>query len=137
VAACKWSYLEFCSIAQVRYAVVFMRTLTRLVSEPSTAHYSIRCNQQSKLCWQGPQRKACDQSDYGLTATEVGRYCEELVLGGYAGWRLPDSDELRGIIVGNSMTNRVGNTTRMNCRCRDCRRLNYTRAEAALTVSSP
>lgn len=72
--------------------------------QPFKAHYSIRCNQQTELCWQDPQRKAYDPSDYGLTASEAGRYCEELVLGGYADWRLPDSNELRGLIAGNQAT---------------------------------
>jgi hypothetical protein len=70
----------------------------------AAAHYAIRCDKQSELCWQDPQRKAYDQSDYGLVAPEAARYCDDLVLGGYADWRLPDSDELRGIIAGNPAT---------------------------------
>jgi hypothetical protein len=72
--------------------------------EPILAQHSIRCDEQSELCWQDPQRKAYEQSDYGLVAAEAGRYCEELVLGGYADWRLPDINELRGLIAGNKAT---------------------------------
>jgi hypothetical protein len=71
-------------------------------SQPS--HYSIRCDEQTDLCWQDPQRKAYDLSDYGLTAAEAGRYCEELVLGGYHDWRLPNINELRDLIAGNAAT---------------------------------
>ncbi len=74
------------------------------ISTASTAHYAIRCDQSSELCWQDPQRKAYDLSDYGLSAPEAARYCDELELGGYDDWRLPDSDELRGIIAGNPAT---------------------------------
>ena len=71
---------------------------------PQTTHYSILCDEASDLCWQDPQRKAYDQSDHGLTASEAGRYCSELELGGYSDWRLPDSNELRGLIAGNPAT---------------------------------
>jgi pimeloyl-ACP methyl ester carboxylesterase len=78
------------------------------ISTAEAAHYSIRCDERSDLCWQDPQRKAYDQSDYGLTAAEAGRYCAELVLGGYADWRLPDINELRGLIAGNPATETGG-----------------------------
>jgi hypothetical protein len=73
-------------------------------STAGLAYYSIRCDPQADLCWQDPQRKAYDLSDYGLVAPEAARYCAELVLGGHTDWRLPDSDELRGIIAGNPAT---------------------------------
>jgi hypothetical protein len=73
-------------------------------SSSTSDRYAIRCDPQSDLCWQDPQRKAYDLSDYGLVAPEAARYCAELILGGHADWRLPDSDELREIIAGNPAT---------------------------------
>lgn len=66
--------------------------------------YSIRCDEQARLCWQDPQKDAYDFDDFGLVASEAARYCEELVLGDHGDWRLPTSDELRGLIAGNPAT---------------------------------
>lgn len=68
------------------------------------ARYSIRCDTDSNLCWQDPQKDAYDMADIGLVATEAERYCAELDLGGFTDWRLPDSDELRALIDGYPAT---------------------------------
>ena len=73
-------------------------------AELTAARYAIRCDAQSGLCWQDPQKDAFDLSDSGLVATEAARYCAELELGGYGDWRLPDSDELRALIDGHAAT---------------------------------
>ena len=78
------------------------------VAESKPVQYAILCDDASDLCWQDPQRKAYDQSDQGLPAAEAGRYCAELELDGYKDWRLPDSDELRGLIAGNPATESGG-----------------------------
>jgi len=70
--------------------------------------YSILCDDASGLCWQDPQRAGFDMADPGLVASEAARYCEELELGGYDDWRLPDSNELRGLIAGNPATESGG-----------------------------
>jgi hypothetical protein len=72
--------------------------------DEAVARYSIRCAAASSLCWQDPQKDAYRPDDPGLVAAEAGRYCGELELGGFSDWRLPDSDELRGLIVGNAAT---------------------------------
>ncbi|MDP6437822.1 MAG: DUF1566 domain-containing protein [Gammaproteobacteria bacterium] len=77
---------------------------TEPVNEPDKALYSIYCDAQTGLCWQDPQKDAYKPADPGLVATEAARYCDELVLGGYDDWRLPDSDELRALIAGNEAT---------------------------------
>jgi len=66
--------------------------------------YSIRCDGAAGLCWQDPQRDATNAADPGLVAGEAARYCDELELGGYDDWRLPDSDELRALVAGNPAT---------------------------------
>ena len=85
-------YICFCAFAGVSAA------------DASETRYAIRCDTQSGLCWQDPQKDAHDLSDPGLVASEAARYCEELALGGYDDWRLPDSDELRALIAGNPPT---------------------------------
>jgi hypothetical protein len=88
-------------------------TLAGIITTASTANtagdadeqrYAIVCDPQAELCWQDPQKDAYDLTDIGIVATEAARYCDELVLGGYDDWRLPDSDELRNLIVGNPAT---------------------------------
>ena len=66
--------------------------------------YAIVCDTKTNLCWQDPQKDAYDLSDIGVVASEAARYCDELELGSYDDWRLPDSDELRNLITGNPAT---------------------------------
>jgi hypothetical protein len=63
--------------------------------------YSIWCDDATGICWQDPQKDAYDLEDPGLIQPDAVRYCEELVLGGYDDWRLPDIDEMRTVISGN------------------------------------
>jgi hypothetical protein len=66
--------------------------------------YSIWCDEDTDLCWQDPQKDAFNQVNNGITSFDAVRYCEELILGGYDDWRLPDITELRSIIDGNVLT---------------------------------
>jgi hypothetical protein len=66
--------------------------------------YSIWCDDDTGICWQDPQKDAYDLEDPGLTQPDALRYCEELVMGGYDDWRLPNIDEMRTVIVGNALT---------------------------------
>ena len=63
--------------------------------------YSIWCDEETGICWQDPQKDAYDLEDPGLIQPDAIRYCEELVMGGYDDWRLPDIDEMRTVIDGN------------------------------------
>ena len=63
--------------------------------------YSIWCDDETGICWQDPQKDAYDLEDPGLIQEDAIRYCEELVLGGYDDWRLPNIDEMRTVIAGN------------------------------------
>lgn len=63
--------------------------------------YSIWCDDTTGICWQDPQKDAYDLEDPGLTQPDALRYCEELVMGGYDDWRLPNIDEMRTVIAGN------------------------------------
>ena len=64
-------------------------------------NYSIWCDEDTGICWQDPQKDAYDLEDPGLIQPDAIRYCEELVMGGYDDWRLPDIDEMRTVIAGN------------------------------------
>lgn len=75
-----------------------------LREETLDQHYSIRCDQKTKLCWQDPQKDAYNPRIKGLVAAQAAQYCSELVLGGYDDWRLPNSDELRSLIAGHPAT---------------------------------
>ena len=66
--------------------------------------YTIWNDPDTNLSWQDPQKDAYDYSDPGLPQPDALRYCEELVIGGYDDWRLPDIDELRTLIRGNPGT---------------------------------
>jgi len=68
------------------------------------AYYSIWCDDATGLCWQSPQKDAYNYDDIGVTSQDALRYCEELVIGGYDDWRLPDIDELRSLIRANPDT---------------------------------
>ena len=72
------------------------------------SYYIIWCDNATDLCWQNPQKDAFDYDDPGLTQPDAIRYCEELVLGGYDDWRLPDIDEMRTLIRGNPPTETGG-----------------------------
>jgi len=63
--------------------------------------YSIWCDDTTALCWQDPQKDAYDYDDTGVIYEDAVRYCEELAIGGYDDWRLPDIDELRTLVRGN------------------------------------
>jgi hypothetical protein len=66
--------------------------------------YTIWNDPDTNLSWQDPQKDAYDYDDPGLPQEDALRYCEELVIGGYNDWRLPDIDELRTLIRGNPGT---------------------------------
>ena len=63
--------------------------------------YTIWNDPDTNLSWQDPQKDAYDYDDIGLQQPDALRYCEELVMGGYDDWRLPDIDELRTLVRGN------------------------------------
>ena len=69
-----------------------------------TNKYSYWNDTATSLTWQDPQKDAYNTSDIGLTQPDAIRYCEELVMGGYDDWRLPNIDEMRTVIRGNSGT---------------------------------
>ena len=71
--------------------------------------YTIWNDPDTNLSWQDPQKDAYDYSDPGLPQPDALLYCEELVIGGYDDWRLPDIDELRTLVRGNSSTMTGGN----------------------------
>jgi hypothetical protein len=83
---------------------LFITLAVNPVFATSEQAYSIVCDSDTKLCWQDPQKDAYEESDFGVVTTEAARYCQELELGGYQDWRLPDSDELRKLIAGNPAT---------------------------------
>ena len=63
--------------------------------------YRIWNDPGTDLSWQDPQKDAYDYDDPGLPQPDALRYCEELVMGGYDDWILPDIDQLRTLIRGN------------------------------------
>jgi hypothetical protein len=65
-------------------------------------NYTIWNDPDTDLSWQDPQKDAYDYDDIGLQQPDALRYCDELVMGGYDDWRLPDIDELRTLARGNS-----------------------------------
>lgn len=69
-----------------------------------TNNYSYWNDPSTNLTWQDPQKDAYTPDDPGVGQQDAIRYCEELVLGGYDDWRLPNIDELRTIIRGNPDT---------------------------------
>jgi len=70
--------------------------------------YTVWCDPDTDLCWQDPQREAYNYDDIGLTPKATIQYCEELVLGGYDDWRVPNIKELRSLIAGNPDTEAGG-----------------------------
>jgi hypothetical protein len=66
-----------------------------------TNKYAYWNDPATNLTWQNPQKDAYTKDDGGVTQPDAIRYCEELVLGGYDDWRLPDIDELRTLLKGN------------------------------------
>ena len=73
-----------------------------------TNKYSYWKDSATKLTWQNPQKDAYTPDDQGLGQPDALRYCEELVLGGYDDWRLPNIDEMRTVIRGNTSTETGG-----------------------------
>jgi hypothetical protein len=63
--------------------------------------YTIWNDPDTDLSWQDPQKDAYTPDDPGLPQEDGLRYCEELVIGGYGDWQLPDIDQLRTLIRGN------------------------------------
>lgn len=63
--------------------------------------YTIWNDPDTNLSWQDPQKDAYTPGDTGLPQPDAIRYCEELIVGGYDDWRLPNIDELRTLIRGN------------------------------------
>ena len=70
--------------------------------------YSYWNDPATNLTWQNPQKDAYTKDDGGLTQPDAIRYCEELVLGGYDDWRLPNIDEMRTVLRGNPYTETGG-----------------------------
>jgi hypothetical protein len=70
--------------------------------------YTIWDDISTDLSWQDPQKDAYTTGDPGLAQPDAIRYCDELVIGGYDDWKLPDIDELRTIIRGNTGTETSG-----------------------------
>jgi hypothetical protein len=66
--------------------------------------YSYWNDPETNLTWQDPQKDAYKLGDEAPGQPDAVRYCEELVLGGYDDWRLPDIDELRTLIRGHDTT---------------------------------
>jgi len=71
--------------------------------------YSYWNDPATNITWQNPQKDAYTEGDGGLTQPDALRYCEELVLGGYDDWRLPNIDEMRTVMRGNPDTETGGN----------------------------
>ncbi len=65
------------------------------------AKYTIWNDPDTNLSWQDPQKDAYVPDYPGLTQPDALRYCDELVMGGYDNWRLPNIDELRTLVRGN------------------------------------
>jgi hypothetical protein len=71
-------------------------------------NYSYWNDPATDLTWQDPQKDAYTPDDQGPGYPDAVRYCEELVLGGYDDWRLPNIDELRTLVRGNPDTEAGG-----------------------------
>lgn len=72
--------------------------------EKCECNYTIWHDPSTDLSWQDPQKDAYDYDDTGLPQPDALSYCEELEIGGYDDWRLPNIDELRTIVRGNPGT---------------------------------
>jgi hypothetical protein len=94
--------MNYRSVIRLVSATVFFFVVLVSAVLADEQRFAIKCD--AGLCWQDPQREGFNQADLGLVASEAGRYCDELVLGGYDDWRLPDSNELRALIDGNPAT---------------------------------
>jgi len=70
--------------------------------------YSYWNDPATNLTWQDPQKDAYNDKDIGLTQPDALRYCEELAMGGYDDWRLPNIDEMRTLIRGNPLAETGG-----------------------------
>ena len=73
-----------------------------------TNKYTYWNDPATNLTWQDPQKDAYNTADTGVIQPDAIRYCEELVLGGYNDWRLPNIDELRTLVRGNPDTETGG-----------------------------
>ncbi len=67
-------------------------------------YYKPWCDPATSICWQDPQKDALASNYGGIVSYDAVRYCEELVTMGYDDWKLPNIDQLRSLIRGNTAT---------------------------------
>ncbi|HJP39433.1 MAG TPA: DUF1566 domain-containing protein [Gammaproteobacteria bacterium] len=96
-----WSCLEK---KPFTFSILLCTLLCACTASVDRESAHVWCDPGSDLCWQNPQRAGLDLDDVGLIAAEAQPYCESLVLGGYADWRVPTIDELRTLIAGYEST---------------------------------
>ncbi len=80
------------------------------------------CDEETELCWQNPAENvemcwyhAAGEPHITLNPDGVIDYCGELVWAGHSDWRLPEIDELIGLIRGCYWGNVTGDETASDC----------------------